>query len=132
MTEAAADFWQRAKQALKTARLDLSVDPDAAASRAYYAAFYAVSAWFVLEDRIHKKHSAVEVAVHRDLVNSGIMTSGFGDDYSHLFRLRAIGDYGVSEHVSPEEAAGAVESAAGILRAIAQAKPFFKQDLSDI
>jgi len=126
MTKAAADFWERAKESLDVARRILAASPDIAASRAYYAAFYAVSAWFVLEDRIHKKHSAVEVAVHRDLVNSGIMTSGFGDDYSHLFRLRAIGDYGVSEHVSPEEAAGAVESAAGILRAIARANPFFK------
>ena len=46
MNKYAADLWARSKEALKTAEADLSVSADAAASRAYYAAFYAVSALF--------------------------------------------------------------------------------------
>lgn len=42
----AADLWRRAEEALRTAEADLAVNFDAAASRAYYAAFYAVSALF--------------------------------------------------------------------------------------
>jgi uncharacterized protein (UPF0332 family) len=62
-------LWERARRALATARRDLPADPDAAASRAYYAAFYAVSALFAAEGKSFRKHSAVETAVHRDLVH---------------------------------------------------------------
>lgn len=51
MNEYAADLWERAKEALRTAQADLSVSYDAAASRAYYAAFYAASVLFALERR---------------------------------------------------------------------------------
>ncbi len=36
----ARDYWERALQAVKTAKQLKSEDPDAAANRAYYAAFY--------------------------------------------------------------------------------------------
>ena len=48
MDALAESLWNRAKDALRVARHDLAVSPDAVASRAYYAAFYAVSAWFAL------------------------------------------------------------------------------------
>ncbi len=123
MTKAAADLWVRAKESLLAAKHILSVSPDTAASCAYYAAFYAVSAWFVLEDKIYVKHTATEAAVHRDLVKPGILPATFGDDYSKLVRLRAVGDYGVSEHVTAEEATEAVEIATRILAAVSQANP---------
>jgi uncharacterized protein (UPF0332 family) len=131
MTKAAADFWERAKEALLAARRSLAISPDAAASRAYYAAFYAVSAWFVFQDKIHYKHTAVEAAVHRDLVKAGVMATDFGSDYSKLLRLRVTGDYGVGEHVTPEEAADALECAARILKAVAKANSFFRLEPSD-
>ena len=62
MNEEALDFWQRASQALKTVDTLVSTDPDAAASRAYYAAFYAISALFSLQGKSFVKHSAVEAA----------------------------------------------------------------------
>ena len=67
-------LWDRAKVALKVSRHCLSVSPDAAASRAYYAAFYAVSALLALGGRTFKKHSALEAAVHRDLVKPGLFS----------------------------------------------------------
>lgn len=85
----------------------------------------------MLDDKIHYKHTAVEAAVHRDLVKAGVMSIEFGRDYSTLVRLRIVGDYGVSQHVSLEEAREAVECAARILKAIAKANPFFVLDPSD-
>jgi uncharacterized protein (UPF0332 family) len=123
LKKAAADFWERAREALRSASHELPVSPDAAASRAYYAALYAVSAWFALDDKIYVKHTAVEAAVHRDLVRPGLVTQEFGVDYSSLMRLRIVGDYGVSEHVSPEQARDAVKCAERILKAVADANP---------
>jgi len=45
------DLWQRATRALGVAERDLaSGDPDFAAARAYYAAFYAASALLLADD----------------------------------------------------------------------------------
>jgi uncharacterized protein (UPF0332 family) len=120
-----ADLWSRAVQALQTAEKLLPLDPDATASRAYYAAFYAASALFSLEGKTFSKHSAVESAVHRDLVKSGRWSVERGKDYSHLFELRSTGDYGGALHVSDEEAAEAVEAARRILQAVQDANPDF-------
>ena len=119
----AADLWQRAKKALLVARATVALDSDAAASRAYYAAFYAVSAHFALEGRTFTKHSAVTAAVHRDLVKTGIWTKALGGGYSRLHQLRNTGDYGGAQHVPPEQAEGAVQTAADILQAVAGAHP---------
>ena len=70
------------------------MSPDAAASRAYYAAFYAVSALFALEECDFAKHSQVRAAVHRDLVKSGRWPTERGEDYSFILRLRETADYG--------------------------------------
>lgn len=48
MKEFAAAEWQRALRTLETAKQDARTDPDSAASRAYYAAFHALTAIFAL------------------------------------------------------------------------------------
>jgi uncharacterized protein (UPF0332 family) len=64
--------WERAIDALRDADLLLANGGfDGAASRAYYAAFHAVTALFALDGRIFTKHAALEAAVHRDLVKAG-------------------------------------------------------------
>jgi uncharacterized protein (UPF0332 family) len=108
---------------LRTAEADLSVSFDAAASRAYYSVFYAVSALFALEGKEFVKHSAVHAAVHRDLVKSGRWPSGLGKDYSRLLRLRETGDYGGGRHVQEDEARAAVSAAKLIRDAVSQAHP---------
>jgi uncharacterized protein (UPF0332 family) len=80
-----SDLWQRAGQALQSARLLAVSDPDAAASRAYYCAYYAVSAIFLaLEGRAFTKHTALEAAVHRDLVKPGLWSIELGAAFSWL------------------------------------------------
>jgi uncharacterized protein (UPF0332 family) len=114
----ADDLWHRALRALETARLDLPCDPDAAASRAYYSAFHAVSAWLALRGITLSRHSAVEAAVHRDLVKAGLWSPDLGADYSYLRELRMQGDYGGAIHVDAERARDAIGAAEGILTAV--------------
>jgi uncharacterized protein (UPF0332 family) len=118
MTQEVLDLWQRARKAVQTAGKDLQDDPDAAASRAYYTAFYAVSAWLALRGESYSRHSAVEAAVHRDLVKAGLWPPERGADYSFLRALRMQGDYGGSVHVDVGQAQQAVEAAQGILAAV--------------
>ena len=123
MKDVATGLWDRAGKALEVARALLPLDPDAAASRAYYAALYAVSAQFALRGQTFKKHSAVEAAVHRDLVKAGVWTKDLGEKYSFLAELRSVSDYGDLDHVGREDAGDAVQAAGEILRAVCQAHP---------
>ena len=117
------DLWSRAAQALRTAKDILPIDSDAAASRAYYAAFYAVSAFFAIQGTTFSKHSALEAAVHRNLVKAGHWPSQPGADYTFPRRLRTTGDYGGAIHVSSEDAVEALQVARRILQTVHQAHP---------
>lgn len=117
------DWWNRARRSLESSELLLGSDPDGAASRAYYAAFYAVSGLFSTEGRSFRKHSAVRTAVHHDLVKSGRWSMDLGKTYNDLVDLRVTGDYGVALHVTAEEAAEAVAGARRILEAVRRDSP---------
>lgn len=104
MNPEAVELWGRALRALKTAETIPTTDPDAVASRTYYAAFYAASAWLAERGLVYSKHSAVEGAVHRDLVKPGLIPVTLGAHYSWLNSLRNTGDYGGLLHVSREDA----------------------------
>ena len=123
MNVEAHDFWLRAKEALRLARHDIRVSADGAASWAYYAAFYAVSALFAFKGQTFSKHPAVEAAVHRDLVKDEGWSAHLGRAYSRLNELRDVGHYGGTKHVTPVEAEHAIEMADEILRAVADAHP---------
>lgn len=118
MTEEVRGFWHRALRALDSARILKATDPDGSVSRAYYAAFYAVSALFAAQGKTFSKHSALEAAVHRDLVKQGRWSKQLGCDYSALVGFRTTGDYGVLEHVSEADAEEALLAAGRIVRAV--------------
>lgn len=115
MNQDVIDLMKRSKKALDTARLLLSEDPDAAASRAYYSAFYAVSSYFASCGKVFNKHSGVESAVHRDLVKAGLVSRDLGAAYTSLVGLRTTGDYGGGSHVEQADAESACETAREIL-----------------
>lgn len=98
-------------------------DPDTASSRAYYAAFYAVSAYFAISGTIFHRHTAVQAAVHRDLVNTGKWPDELGEDFRSLIDLRQTGDYGMYESVSESDALLAVTAAERIIAAVAPSFP---------
>lgn len=124
MTTDALDLWGRACESLQAAAaLAAQRFWDAAASRAYYAAFYAVSALLAVEGKTFTKHTAVESAVHRDLVKSGRWPVELGALYSSLQDLRSIGDYGGERHAAAEDVAEAVASARRIVEAVHDLQP---------
>ena len=133
MKDYACDLWQRASRALQTAQHDADVeDYDAAASRAYYAAFHGVSAVFALEGKTFKKHSAVEAMFHKELVKSGRLPAQLGSDYQSIRVLRDTGDYGGLEHVTAEQAQEAIQAAQRILEAIKELCPELDEGQTDI
>ena len=123
MSEAADRLWERAMEAFRVARHVLPMSADAAASRAFYAAFYAVSALFASEGKAFKRHSGIERGVHRDLVKAGRWPKELGAHYSELLGLRATSDYGIVRSLSSEDAERAIRMARAILRAVAEAYP---------
>jgi uncharacterized protein (UPF0332 family) len=123
MTPEIEALWRRAKRALETARLLAQRDPDGAVSRAYYAAFYAVTALFALAGGTFRKHTALEGAVHRDLVKTGRWDADSGAAFSDLAKARMVADYGAIAPLTPDDAVAAVRNAQRVLDAVQQTSP---------
>jgi len=92
--------------------------PDDAASRAYYAAFYAASALHADQGRVFGRHTGVRASLHRDVVRNGLLDPKFGKDYDSLWNLRNVGDYGRTEHVSLDMSHRAVGKAREFVEAV--------------
>jgi len=120
----ALELWDRALDALCASEAVLQVSADAAASRAYYAAFYAVSALFAVDGMTYRRHSAAEAAVHRDLVKPGRWSTDLGASYTRLFQLRQTGDYGGGQHVTTEDARQGLAAAREIGAAVGTCHPY--------
>lgn len=118
MREFAAAEWERANRNLDSGRKLMDTDPDSAASRAYYAAFHAVTALFALRGQTFSKHAALRAALHRDLVRTGHWKPELGRAYDFLMDIRETGDYGGLAKVSPGDAGMALERASDILQAV--------------
>lgn len=118
MNEDAVKGIRRAHRALASARVLISEDPESAASRAYYAAFHAVSLLFRLEGHDFSRHSAVQTAVHRDLVRAGRWVASLGRDYTFLLETRMTGDYDDDITLCEEDALKAVAAAERIIAAV--------------
>ena len=111
--------WRHADRFLASASALVEIgDPDSAASRAYYAAFHAVSALFAHEGQMFRKHEAVESAVHRDLVRAGRVPITFGEDYADLRQLRMRGDYAAGLPVDEAAARAGIERARRIVDSV--------------
>ena len=93
---------------------------DIAASRAYYTAFYVASALLLNENIDTSKHSRVIALIHQHFVKTGKLTTEQGKNLNWLFELRNVGDYGVSVHVTSEDAYRAVQAAEDFLESAKQ------------
>ena len=108
---------ERAEQAVNAAKkLLLDGYYDFAASRAYYAVFYAASALLLQEGLEFRKHSGVIAAIHQRFIKTGRMEKEFGKNLNWLFELRSIGDYGVTAHVPAADAEQAINTAMSFLQ----------------
>jgi uncharacterized protein (UPF0332 family) len=110
-TEIAANL-ERAETSLQAAK-EMSANGyyDFAASRAYYAAFYAATAILLSKELTFRKHSGVIAFIHREFIRAGKLDQKHGKNLNWLFELRNIGDYGVTLHVSQTDAEKAIEAA---------------------
>ena len=110
---------QRAEQSIRAAReLSYGGYNDFAASRAYYAAFYAATAVLLNEGVELSKHSAVIASIHQRLVKTGRLDKEQGKALNWLFELRGVGDYGGITHVTTQEVDRAIIAAEKFLAAI--------------
>lgn len=91
---------------------------DIAASRAYYAVFYASTAALLAEGLELSKHSGVIASIHREFVRTGKLSRVQGRDLNWLFELRSVGDYGGIAHVSGQQAGQAIQAARDFLFAV--------------
>ena len=107
--------WAKAMRSIAAAEATLETDPDSAASRAYYAAFHGVTAVLAGRGMEFTKHTAVRAALHRDLIQSGVLSADLGRDYDFLLDLRETADYGGVAEASSASAKKAIEKARAIL-----------------
>jgi len=110
---------ERAEQAVDAAR-KLASDGyyDFAASRAYYAVFYAASALLLNEGLEFRKHSGVIAAIHQRFIKTGRLEKEYGKNLNWLFELRSIGDYGVTVHVPKSDVEKAINAAMNFLQKV--------------
>jgi len=118
MNDFARSQWTKASRALASAATILDTDPDSAASRAYYAAFHGVTAVLACRGLSFTKHTAVRAALHRDLIQVGLLPAELGRDYDYLLDLRETADYGGVAEASRASAAKAINKATAILAAL--------------
>jgi uncharacterized protein len=118
--EVARSQWQRAQRVIRTAAGLIASDPESAASRAYYAAFHALTALFALPGQSFKKHAALRAALHKDLIKSSESPMERGKDYDLLTELRETSDYAEVARVAEQDARRAVEAAQRIVAACEQ------------
>ena len=123
MNELAQAYWERAVKTLEIATTVLTIDATTSASRSYYAAFYAVSALFLLDGKKFKKHKALEAAIHRDLINTGRWPQEGGKEFTYLMDIRTSADYTLTRVISPEMAQHALTYAQSIVRRVAATRP---------
>jgi uncharacterized protein (UPF0332 family) len=89
-----------------------------ASSRAYYAAFHAVSAALLSRSETYSSHAQVLGAFNRGFVHPGLFPRDFTTLLTRLFENRQSGDYDVMPGVTEAEARQDVADAQRIVEAI--------------
>lgn len=101
MTPDAEALLNKARESLEAARLLNSEGfPNFAASRAYYAMFYAAEALLLDKGLSYSSHSAVTAALGREFVKTGVLDSRFHRYLIDAQDLRNIGDYDLYAQVT--------------------------------
>jgi uncharacterized protein (UPF0332 family) len=119
MTEAVRELLDKSARSIDAAQLLFRYGYfDFAASRAYYAMFYAVEALMLDRDLSFSKHSAVIAAFGKEFVKTSIFDSRFHRILLKAFDLRNAGDYGTIQAVSEEKANQTLAEASELLAEI--------------
>ncbi len=109
-------WWSKALESLASARREFEAGSYAfAMNRAYYAAFYGVSATLLEREQTFRKHSGVRAAFHRQFIRTGLLDKTWGQLYDQLFEDRQEGDYVVFVSFEQEYVQRQVEQCSGFL-----------------
>lgn len=112
---------RKARQKLRAgARALEAEDWDDASSRAYYAAFHAVSAVLWKRGLTYSSRAQTLGAFNRECVASGEFPRDFIRILTRLFEDRQLGDYDIVHSIDSETARRDVEDARRILEACEQ------------
>lgn len=79
--------WTKATRSRAAAQAMLETDPDSWASRAYDAVFHGVTAVLAGRGMEFAKHTAARAALHRDLIQAGLLPAALGRDDAHFLYL---------------------------------------------
>lgn len=110
-----------AHEALRGARYNLDGGYWAiAASRAYYACLYAISALLLTKDIGRSKHSAVLAAFRQQFVKPGLIEAEFSDAVGKAFETRQIADYDMVGNIEESEASTRLDDAQRLIERVAR------------
>ncbi|MEW6775801.1 MAG: HEPN domain-containing protein [Bdellovibrionota bacterium] len=124
LTQEAGQFWLHCFRAIRSAQVLLEdEDYDGAVSKAYYAAFYAVKALFLLEGKSFKTHKALDSAVNADLVRTHRWPKELAKTYRKMMKDRNLADYEMLHHFTKRQAEGAIQLAWKIAEGVAKIRP---------
>jgi len=105
MNELQQKLIQKALQELKTAEHVLRIDNfNAAASRTYYALFYAVQALLIENNLMANSHGGIISLFANHYIKTGIFPKDMGKTLSKIFEKRQISDYDFEFMMTREEA----------------------------
>ncbi len=112
----------KSRRSLKAAQSHLDeADFDFAASRAYYAAFYAMEAAILTQGVTCSTHGGVLTTFSERFIKTGKLPAEFGAKAARLFRERQIGDYEFDVSVMGRDAEQDVAVAVEVMDAITEA-----------
>lgn len=117
MTEAQAQLLALARESIEAAKYLLEGEyPGFAASRAYYAMFYAAEALLEGEGLAFSSHGAVIAAFGQHFAHAGRLPARFHRALIQAFETRHKGDYDYADRVRRDEAAAQVAAAEEFLQ----------------
>lgn len=119
MTEAVQELLEKSAKSIGASEVLLRDGyPDFAASRAYYAMFYAAEALLLSRELSFSKHSAVIAAFGKHFVKTGEFDARFHRNLLEAFDVRNAGDYGAVDAVSGEKAGQVIAGARELLEEV--------------
>jgi len=118
VSEEGESLLRKAKQSIEAAELLLQQGfPSFAASRAYYAMFYAAEALLLSKGLHFSKHSAVIAAFGEHFAKTHVLPPKLHRYLIQGFEERQVSDYGTEMEISPHAAESAIQRAKEFLSA---------------
>jgi len=112
-------YWNQAIESLESAEREFNAGSfNFAVNRAYYAAFYAVTAALLDRNLKFVKHSGVKAAFHKELIKTGLLDRKWSIVYDRLFEDRQQGDYLALVSFEPDFIKKQITLCGGLLDAI--------------